>query len=88
MAFRDFFKPPPPDPIPHFEKPPLPLEELRGLSAWLTRPEAPACAHAYKDTIRFLLDQDLPVEPVLRWLRAGGGYCDCKVISEVAPRWS
>lgn len=87
MAFQEFFKPPPPEPIPLFEKPPLPLEALRDLFAWLARPDAPPCTHAHKDTIRFLLEHDLPVEPVLRWLRASGGICDCKVASDLAPRW-
>lgn len=87
MAFRDFFKPPPPDPIPVFGEPPIPLEDLRDLFAWLARPKAPTCTHAHKDTIRFLLDRDLPVEPVLKWLRAGGGHCDCKVVNEVAGKW-
>lgn len=87
MAFRAFFKAPPPEPIPVFGGPPIPLEDLRALFAWLERPEAPACAHAHKDTIRFLVDHDLPVEPVLKWLRAGGGHCDCKVVSEVAVKW-
>lgn len=87
MGFRRFFESPPPEPIPLFERPPLPIEALRELFTSLARPEAPACNHAHKDTIRFLLAQNLPVEPVLSWLRANGGYCDCKVKSEVAPNW-
>ena len=88
MAFREFFKPPPPEPIPLFAEPPIPSKELRALFAWLARPDAPACVHAHKDTIRFLVNQSLPVDPVLKWLRAGGGYCDCKVLSEVAAKWN
>ena len=84
--FQAFFKPPPETPPPIVGDPPLEWADVQALMDWLARAETPACAHTHKDTIHFLLDQALPVEPMLRWLRACGGYCDCKALSSVRPK--
>ena len=78
--FLTFYKPPPKEPTPVAGEPPLQWAEVHALMDWLARPEAPACAHTHKDTIHFLLDHTLPVDLMLRWLRAHGGHCDCTVL--------
>ena len=85
--FRTFFKPPPEEPPPIVGDPPLEWGDVFALMDWLARPGAPACAHAHKETIHFLLDHALPVDPMLRWLRACGGYCDCKVLLDVGGKF-
>ncbi len=85
--FREFFKPPPPEPPPIACDPPIQWVAVYLLLDWLARPGAPVCVHAHKDTIHFLIDHDLPIDPMLRWLRANDGYCDCKVLSEVGGKY-
>jgi len=69
------------------DEPPISRADLRDLFAFLDRPNPPACAHTHAETIGFLRSRNLPVDPVLKWLRSHGGYCDCEVIFNVTEDW-
>jgi hypothetical protein len=85
--FQAFFKPPPEEPPPIVGNPPLEWANVLAWMDWLARPGAPTCAHAYKDTIHFLLDHALLVDPMLQWLRTCGGCCGCKVLLDVGSKF-
>jgi hypothetical protein len=66
---------------------PIPQCVLAELFVYLDREDAPSCDHSLRETILFLQERKLAVEPVVEWLRQHGGYCDCEVIFNVADKF-
>lgn len=68
-------------------EPPISYAQVRNLFERLNRPNPPPCDHTLRETVEFLRENSLPVEPTIAWLRANGGYCDCEVIFNVTNEW-
>ena len=45
------------------------------------------CNHSLQHAMRFMMDNRLDFPRLTTWLNANGGYCDCKVLAEIAPPW-
>ncbi|MEG0371805.1 MAG: DUF2695 domain-containing protein [Clostridium sp.] len=50
--------------------------------------EEHGCDDTLKYTIKFLEDNDLPVEESVDWLRANGGFCDCEALANIEDKIS
>lgn len=46
------------------------------------------CDDTLKYTIKFLNDNNLPVEKTLDWMRKNGCYCDCEVLANIEDKIS
>jgi len=45
------------------------------------------CNHSLQYSMRFMMENHLDFAKITTWLSANGGYCDCKVMAEIAPIW-
>jgi hypothetical protein len=45
------------------------------------------CNDSLQYAMRFMMDNRLDFPKLTSWLNSNGGYCDCKVMSEIAPAW-
>ncbi|HMJ09062.1 MAG TPA: DUF2695 domain-containing protein [Pyrinomonadaceae bacterium] len=45
------------------------------------------CNHSLQYSMRFMMDNSLNFGRLTNWLNTNGGYCDCKVIEQIAPIW-
>lgn len=45
------------------------------------------CNHSLQHAMRFMMENRLDFPRLTSWLNENGGYCDCKVMAEVAPQW-
>ncbi|QQS32484.1 MAG: DUF2695 domain-containing protein [Acidobacteriota bacterium] len=45
------------------------------------------CNHSLQYSMRFMMDNGLDFGKVTSWLNNNGGYCDCKVMEQIAPVW-
>jgi hypothetical protein len=45
------------------------------------------CNHSLQYAMRFMMDSRLDFGKLTHWLTANGGYCDCKVMEQIAPIW-
>jgi hypothetical protein len=45
------------------------------------------CNHSLQYSMRFMMDNGLDFGKVTGWLNNNGGYCDCKVMEQIAPVW-
>ncbi len=45
------------------------------------------CNHSLQYSMRFMMDNRLDFGRLTNWLTSNGGYCDCKVIEQIAPIW-
>lgn len=45
------------------------------------------CNHSLQYSMRYMMDHRLDFGKITSWLTANGGYCDCKVLAEIAPIW-
>ena len=45
------------------------------------------CNHSLQYAMRFMMDNRLDFGRLTNWLNANGGYCDCKVMEQIAPLW-
>ena len=67
---------------------PLPDDRMQALfdmldSEFLTH----GCDHTLRLTCGWLVAEGLPVEPVVEWLRANGGNCDCEALANAEEAW-
>jgi len=44
------------------------------------------CDDTLKYTIKFLEDNNLPIEKSLDWMEKNGGYCDCEVLANIEDK--
>jgi hypothetical protein len=45
------------------------------------------CNHTLQHAMKFMMDNHLDFPKITSWLNENGGYCDCKVLAEIAPHW-
>lgn len=45
------------------------------------------CDHHLLHAMRYMMDNRLDFPKLTAWLNDNGGYCDCKVMAEIAPHW-
>ena len=45
------------------------------------------CNHSLQYAMRFMMENKLDFGKLTSWLNNNGGYCDCKVMAEIAPVW-
>jgi hypothetical protein len=67
---------------------PLPDERMKALFDVLdTELSIRGCDHTLRLTRGWLAAEGLPAEPVIEWLRANGGYCDCEASANAEDAW-
>ncbi|HKX84155.1 MAG TPA: DUF2695 domain-containing protein [Pyrinomonadaceae bacterium] len=45
------------------------------------------CDHSLRYAMKFMMDNRLNFPKITSWLNENGGYCDCKVMEQIAPIW-
>jgi hypothetical protein len=45
------------------------------------------CNHSLQYAMRFMMENRLDFGKITAWLTNNGGYCDCKVMEQIAPIW-
>jgi len=45
------------------------------------------CDHSLRYSMKFMMDRGLNFPKLTSWLSNNGGYCDCKVMEQIAPVW-
>jgi hypothetical protein len=45
------------------------------------------CNHSLQYSMRFIMETKLNFPKITTWLTENGGYCDCKVMEQIAPKW-
>lgn len=45
------------------------------------------CNHSLQLSMKFMMDNGLNFPKMTSWLNDNGGYCDCKVMEQIAPVW-
>jgi len=45
------------------------------------------CNHSLQYSMKFMMDNRLDFPKLTSWLTDNGGYCDCKVLEQIAPQW-
>lgn len=45
------------------------------------------CDHHLRHAMKFMMDNRLDFPRLTSWLNENGGYCDCKVMEQIAPAW-
>ena len=52
-----------------------------------SRLESSPCDHTSRYTMQFIMQNMMDFGKVSNWLSRNGGYCDCKIMEEIAPLW-
>jgi hypothetical protein len=45
------------------------------------------CNHSLQFSMRYMMENGLDFPKLTSWLNNNGGYCDCKVMEQIAPIW-
>lgn len=45
------------------------------------------CNHSLQYAMKYMMERHLDFPKLTSWLSDNGGYCDCKVMAEIAPKW-
>lgn len=64
---------------------PMSRSDLAAFLRHLTRRKRPTCDHTLRDTLAFLHKRKLDVDPIVKWLKERGGFCDCELRMNVLP---
>lgn len=66
---------------------PISRETFKELFDYLdTQLDTNGCNHDLRLTIEFLNRHQIPLEPVVEFLRENGGYCDCEVLMNIVDK--
>src|SRR5215203_4624670 len=49
--------------------------------------EKEECNHSLRFAMQFMMENRLDFPRLTSWLQQNGGFCDCKVIEQIAPEW-
>jgi Protein of unknown function (DUF2695) len=45
------------------------------------------CNHSLRFSMQYMMENRLSFPKITGWLNDNGGYCDCKVMEQIAPIW-
>ena len=45
------------------------------------------CNHSLRYSMQYMMERNLNFPKLTGWLNDNGGYCDCKVMEQIAPEW-
>ncbi|HEV8593365.1 MAG TPA: DUF2695 domain-containing protein [Pyrinomonadaceae bacterium] len=45
------------------------------------------CDDSLRYAMKFMMENRLNFPKITGWLNENGGYCDCKVMEQIAPQW-
>lgn len=45
------------------------------------------CNHSLQHSMKFMMERRFDFPKFTSWLNNNGGYCDCKVMEQIAPIW-
>ena len=70
------------------EKLPEGREKIEGLFDFLDlKLENNACDHTPRWAMQYMMQNSMNFAKLSAWLTGNGGYCDCRIISEIADTW-
>ena len=49
--------------------------------------ETEECNHSLRFAMQFMMENHLDFPHLTNWLQQNGGFCDCKVLEQIAPEW-
>ena len=52
-----------------------------------TKLEREQCNHSLRFAMQFMMENRLNFSKLTPWLQQNGGFCDCKVMEQIAPAW-
>lgn len=74
--------------VKHLEKLPAKKEQFDALFNYLeTKLATQECDHTSRFTMQYLMQKMMDFPKVSAWLSQQGGYCDCKILEEIAIPW-
>ena len=63
-------------------------EDIEDLFDYLEmKQECESCNHTLRFSMQFMMENHLNFPKLSSWLQENGGYCDCKVLEQIAPEW-
>ena len=72
----------------HLLKLPAKKEQFDGLFDFLeVKLENQPCDHTSRYAMQYLMQKMMDFGKVSGWLSQNGGYCDCKILEEIAVPW-
>ncbi|HUF02875.1 MAG TPA: DUF2695 domain-containing protein [Aridibacter sp.] len=67
---------------------PATKDQMEGLFEHLEdRLESQPCNHTSRFTMQYIMQNGMDFAKVSGWLSQNGGYCDCKILEEIAGPW-
>lgn len=74
--------------VEHMKKLPATKEQFDGLFDFLeTRLQLQKCDHTSRYSMQYLMQKMMSFPKVSGWLSQQGGYCDCRILEEIAIPW-
>ena len=49
--------------------------------------EREECNHTLRYSMQYMMENRLNFPKLSAWLQRNGGFCDCKVLEQIAPEW-
>ena len=49
--------------------------------------EREECNHSLRFAMQYMMENRLDFPKLTSWLQQNGGFCDCKVLEQIAPEW-
>lgn len=67
---------------------PAKKEEIEDLFDYIEfKLERSPCDHTSRFALNYMMQKQMDFPKMTNWLNRNGGYCDCKVMEEIASRW-
>ncbi len=74
--------------VKYMKKLPATKEQFEGLFDFLeTRLEMTPCDHTSRYSMQYLMQKMMSFPKVSGWLSLQGGYCDCRIVENIAIPW-
>ncbi len=63
-------------------------EDIEDLFEFLeTKLRKEECNHSLRFAMQYMMENRLNFPKLSSWLQRNGGFCDCKVLEQIAPEW-
>ena len=50
--------------------------------------ENESCNHSLRFAMQYMMENRINFPKMTAWLQENGGFCDCKVLEQIAPEWN